>query len=174
MDATKTNITIYGISPQQAEDFEFDYRTTPESDIVQGLVPDQDNWGGIGWIELEEYEYNPTNQTMLLTLETKWAPPIEWLQHASLATHYFENRLMVLTTIQRDETCVTGAAVMDGEILQNKYIFEMSLQEVSAHYEDECDDALDDLDYKIWNSITQFVTVCEQFYLEKDTTNHDN
>jgi hypothetical protein len=167
MDATKSYIKVYNISPEDAADFAFDYDPT-SSDLLTELVPDLDDWGNLGWIEVEEYEYTPGTQTMELTLETKWSPPTQWLQQASLSTHYFENKLITMTTIQKDETCVTGVALMDGEVLQNKHIFEMPLGEVSKYYNDEEDYELDDLDNQIWDSITKFVNVCEQFYLEKE------
>jgi hypothetical protein len=131
------------------------------------LVPSQDDWGELTWgIELEEYEYNPNNEVMYLTLDTKWESPIEWLKSASKGSHYFNNKLITMTTIQKDETCVTGVAVMDGEVLQNKNIWDMDPQEVSKYYDDdEPDYELDDLDNKIWDSIGQFVNVCEKFYL---------
>ena len=77
-----------------------------------------------------------------------------------------------MTSIQKDETCVTGLAAMDGEILQNKSIFEMSSEDVGRYYDD--DDTrheLDDLDNQIWDSIGKFVNVCKQFYLEKEENN---
>ncbi len=171
MDATKSHVKIYNISPAQAEDFEFDYDVT-SSDLLTELVPALDNWGGLGWMELEEYEYNAHDETMHLTLETKWEAPAPWLQQASKSTHYFENKLITMTTIQKDETCVVGVAVMDGEVLQNKFIFEMNLEEVGKYYADEEEDyILDDLDVQIWDSISKFVNVCEQFYLEREETN---
>lgn len=167
MDASKSHVKIYNVSPEEAEDFEFDHDVTT-SDILTELVPDLDNWGSIGWMELEEYEYDPQSASIHLTLETKWASPAQWLQHASLGTHYFENKLITMSTIQKDETCVTGVAVMDGEVLQNKYIFEMLPEEVSKYYEEEPGYELDDLDNQIWDAIGKFVNVCEQFYLERE------
>jgi hypothetical protein len=71
-----------------------------------------------------------------------------------------------MSTIQKDETCVTGVAVMDGEILQNKVIWSMDLGDVSKFYDDAYDQyEVDDLDNQIWDSIGQFRTVCEKFYL---------
>ena len=58
---------------------------------------------------------------------------------------------------------------MDGEVLQNKQIFEMSSEEVGKHYEEEEPGyELDNLDNQIWDSIGKFVNVCEQFYLERE------
>lgn len=178
MDATKSFIKVYNISPDVATDFEFDYDTESVecggSDILTELVPNLELWGGIGWMEVEEYEYNPHNNTLHLTLETKWAPPTRWLQQASHDCPYFNNKLITMSTIQRDETLVTGVAVMDGEVLQNKHIFEMELEEVQKYYDDDhdaCD--LDDLDHEIWDSIGKFLKVCEQFYLEGGD-NNDN
>ena len=166
MDATQSHLTIYNISPQDIEDFEFDYDTTC-SDLLTELVPELDNWGNIGWMELEDYEYNKESQSAHLVLETKWAPPTEWLRNASLGTHYFQNKLITMTTIQKDETVITGVAVMDGEVLQNKSLWEMDSEEVGKYYNDaEESYELDDLDNQIWDTIGKFVKVCEQFYLE--------
>lgn len=168
MDATQSHITIYNISPESAQDFEFDFDTT-NSDLLTELVPDLDNWGNIGWMEVEEYDYDPSRQVIQLTLETKWAAPSQWLQSASTGTHYFQNKLITMATVQQDETCVTGISVMDGEILQEKVLFEIESEEVGKYYNDENDQyELDDLDNQIWDSITKFVTVCEQFYLERE------
>ena len=166
MDATKSFVKIYNMTPLQAEDFEFDFEPE-DGGIIQKLVPSEAGRGDVHWLELEEYEYNANNQIMYFTLETKWAPPTEWLRNASVGTHYFENKLITMTTIQKDETSVTGIAIMDGEVLQNKPIFEMDLEEVSKHYDDdEPDFDLDELDNKIWDSIGKFTTVCEQFYFD--------
>jgi hypothetical protein len=123
-------------------------------------------------MELTSFEYDGTRQIMNLMVETKWASPVEWLRNASIGSHYFENKLITMTTIQKDETVVTASAVMDGEILQNKYIFEMPSEEVGKYYNDDISDYnLDNLDNQIWDSIAKFVTVCEQFYLEGDKEN---
>jgi len=167
MDSTKSFIKVYGVTPREAEDFEFDY-DTETSDILQQLVPNNDDWGGIGWIEFEEYEYNPHRETMHLVLETKWEPPTVWLQNASGATHYFKDKLVTMATIQKDETCATGVAVKNGEALQNKIIFEMTSEEVGAYYDEDTGEGIDLLDNKIWDSIGHFLNVCEQFYLGKD------
>jgi hypothetical protein len=172
MDSTKSFVKIYNITPEVAEDFEFDFDTSGieegSNDILNELVPSLDSWDDIGWMEVEEYEYNTHNNTMHLILETKWVPPVSWLKEAS-HNIYFENKLITMTTIQKDETCVTGVAVMDGEVLQNKYIFQMDPEEVGKYYNDnEPDYELDDLDNHIWDSIGKFVNVCEQFYLEKE------
>jgi hypothetical protein len=167
MDATKSYVKIYNIDPTQASDFEFDH-DTKSSDMLTELVPDLDKWGGFGWMQLEEYEYSAEHTTIYLTLETKGSAPVKWLQQASLGTHYFENKLITMTTIQKDETCVTGVAVMDGEVLQSKRLFEMDPEEVVKYYsDDEPEYNLDTLDNKIWDSIGKFVQVCEQFYLER-------
>ena len=69
-----------------------------------------------------------------------------------------------MTTIQKDETSVTGVAIMDGEILQQKNIFQMSAEDVGKYYDDEYDQFdLDDLDNQIWDSIGQFLSVCPFF-----------
>jgi hypothetical protein len=100
-------------------------------------------------------------------LHTKWAPPLAWLKQASMNV-YFQNKLITMATIQKDETSVTGIAVMDGEVLQNKYIFEMTSENVGKHYDDESEYELDDLDNQIWDSIGKFTNVCKQFYLERE------
>jgi len=166
MDTSRSFVKIYGVTPQQAEDFEFDY-DTGSSDLLTELVPNLDNWAGIGWMELEEYEYNIHGQTAHLILDTKWESPVEWLRHMSAGSHYFQNKLILMNTIQKDETCVTSVAVMDGEILQHKQIWNKDSDEVAKYYNDnETDYDLDDLDNQIWDSIGKFVKVCEQFYLD--------
>ena len=172
MDSTKSFVKIYNVTPELAEDFEFYYDTAGiedgSNDILNELAPALDSWEDVGWMEVEEYEYNIHNNTMHLTLETKWAPPVSWLKQASFNQH-FQNKLITMSTIQKDETCVTGVAVMDGEILQNKYIFQMEPEEVGKYYEEEEPGYdLDELDNQIWDSIGKFVNVCEQFYLEKE------
>lgn len=171
MDATKSYIKVYNISKEDAEDFEFDY-SFDSSDLLTELVPDLSYWDDIGWMELEEYEYHAEGQVLYLTLETKWAPPTRWLQQASCENACFQNKLITMTTIQKDETAVTGVAVMDGELLQEKLIFEMDSERVSDYYNDEeTQYDLDDLDNLIWDSIGKFVGVCEKFYLEKEENN---
>jgi hypothetical protein len=171
MDTTKSFIKVHDIGGDDAEDFEFEYDVAT-SDLLSGLVPNRDNWGGVGWIELDEYEYNLRLKQINLSLNTKWESPVEWLRNASLRTHYLSNKLITMTTLQKDETCVRGVAVMDGEVLQNKYIFEVSPEEVAKYYsDDEPDYDLDALDNNIWDSIAKFVNVCEQFYLEKEEKN---
>lgn len=174
MDATKSYIKIYNISHEEAEDFEFDY-SVDDSDLLTELVPHQEDWGQLSWgIELEEYEYNPQDNTMHLTLDTKWEVPVEWLRNASIGNRYFENRLITMSTIQKDETCVTGVAIMDGEVLQNKTVWSMDSEEVGKYYDDEFPNYdLDDLDNLIWDSIGKFLGVCEKFYLEKEQNNND-
>ena len=167
MDATKSFVKIYDMSPEEAEDFEFDY-TTEDSDLLGELVPNYDLWGDVGWAELEEYEYNQSSQTMHLVIQTKWEPPTRWLQQASFDTHYFENKLITMSTIKKDETLVTGVAIMDGEILQNKEVWSMDSELVGKHYDDEYEEYdLDDLDNQIWDSIAQFLSVCEKFYINE-------
>tara|TARA_R100001509_G_scaffold165520_2_gene147532 strand:+ start:1600 stop:2124 length:525 start_codon:yes stop_codon:yes gene_type:complete len=170
MEATTSHVKIYNISPELAEDFEFDYDTISveegSSDILGELAPHLDQWSDM-WVEAEEYEYNSHDQTMHFTLHTKWAPPINWLTQASMNT-YFHNRLITMVTIQKDETCATGVAVMDGEVLQKKIIFEMTSEEVGKYYnDDEVEYELDELDNKIWDSAGKFLSVCQQFYLER-------
>ena len=172
MDVTKSFVKVYNFSQELAEDFEFEF-STDDSEMLHELVPNQTDWGDLSWgIELDEYEYNPHEETMHLTLNTKWESPIKWLSNASLMSYYFENKLITISTIQKDETRVTGMAVMDGEVLQNKAIWSMEPEEVAKYYnDDESDFDLDELDNKIWDSIGKFVNVCEQFYLEREQEN---
>ena len=171
MDATKSHVKIYNITPEMAEDFQFDF-STGEQELLTELVPSQSDWGELSWgIEFEDYEYNPHDHTMHFGLETKWEPPVDWLVSASKGTPYFENKLITMSTIQKDETCVTGVAVMDGELLQNKVIWSMDPSDVAKFYDDDHDEYdLDELDNKIWDSIGQFVNVCEKFYLADENT----
>ncbi len=164
MDATKSYIKIYNMSPEAVNDFEFDY-SADDTDLLTELVPNLDQWGDTGWVELEEYEYLPEQQVITLTLDTKWDAPLRWLQQASADSVYFENKLITMTTIQKDETTVTGVAIMDGEVLQDKQIWDMSSEVVAKYYDDsEPQYDLDDLDNQIWDSIAQFLSVCEKFY----------
>jgi hypothetical protein len=61
MDSTKSHIKVYQVSAEDVEDFEFDY-DVETSDLLTELVPDLDNWGGLGWMELEEYDYDPRSK----------------------------------------------------------------------------------------------------------------
>jgi len=168
MNATRTHVKVYNVSPDEAEDFEFDYDVTT-SDLLTELVPDLDDWGGIGWMELEEYEYNPHRHDLHLTLETKRDPPTEWLRNASLGAHCFENKLITMATIQQDETLVTGVAIRDGAVLQSRQIFEMDADKIQKYYNDnEPDYDLNKLDNQIWDSIAQFMGICTAFYLGDD------
>jgi hypothetical protein len=166
MDATQSHIKIHAITADEADDFAFDYDTESD-DLLTELVPDLDDWGGVGWMELSDFEYDGRRRIINFSLETKWASPVEWLKSASLGTRYFENKLITMTTIQKDETLVTGVAVMDGEVLQCKPLLQFELSHVGRHYDDEQPEYdLDKFDNAIWDSIAKFVTVCEQFYLE--------
>ena len=171
MDATQSHVKVHGITPEQAGDFAFDYETDSDN-LLTELVPDLDSWGNIGWMELVDFEYHGGTQIINLTLETKWEAPVQWLQAASVGSHYFENKMITMATVQKDETYVVGVAVMDGEVLQNKNIFEMESEVVGKYYnDDETNYDLDTLDNQIWDSIDKFVTVCEQFYLERENKN---
>jgi len=173
MDATKTFIKVYDITPQQAEDFAYDYDISA-SDLLTDLVPNLGHWGDLGWMELEDYEYNTHNHTMHISLETKWDSPLRWLQQASCDTPHFENKLITMITIQKDETHAEGAALMDGEILQNKTVWSVDQETVGKYYDDEQPDYdLDELDNKIWDSAGQFLSVCEKFY-RPETEDHEN
>ena len=170
MDATKSYIKIYNISPEAEEDFRFDYSVN-DNDLLTELVPNLDQWGDIGWAELEEYEYDHSRKVINLVVDTKWAAPERWLQQASCDTIYFENKLITMTTIQKDETSAVGIAIMDGEVLQNKQIFDMSSEMVAKYYDDEIAEYdLDHLDNQIWDSIGQFLSVCEKFYNSGEAT----
>ena len=166
MDFTKSYVKVYNVCPEEAQDFEFDY-DTKTNDMLTELVPQLDNWGGLAWMGLGEYEYSTRLSEISLLLETRGDSPIEWLRNASTRTHYFSNKLITMCTIEKDETRVRGVAVMDGEVLQNKYIFETEPEEIKKYYnENETTYDLDTLDDQIWDSIGKFANVCEQFYLE--------
>ena len=69
---TRSYIKVHNISPEQAEDFEFDYEPKiRQSEVLQQLVPSSDDWGGVDWIGLGEYEYNASHETMHFVLDTK-------------------------------------------------------------------------------------------------------
>tara|TARA_R110002126_G_scaffold148986_1_gene295053 strand:- start:533 stop:1060 length:528 start_codon:yes stop_codon:yes gene_type:complete len=174
MESTKSYVTVYDISLTQAEDFEFTF-STGDSEILRQLVPNMDDWGELAWgVELEEYEYNRHNEQLYLVLETKGELPVQWLRNASMGTAYFQNKLITMTTIQNDETTATGVAIMDGDVLQSKGIWSMEPEEVGKYYDDDSIHyELDSLDNQIWDSISHFRNVCEQFYLGKGPEEND-
>ena len=51
-----------------SEDFEFDFDTAGieqgSNDILTELVPELSIWDDVGWMEVEEYEYDPQEQMM--------------------------------------------------------------------------------------------------------------
>ena len=178
MDATRSYVRVYNIDAQSAKDFEFDYDTAgvekSSSDILTELVPNLDHWGEIGWMEVLDYEYNLEGKTIHLLLETKSATPLRWLQQASNDVPYFKNKLITMSTIQHDDTRVTGTATIDGEILQNKTIWSMGTEEVAKYHDDDDDSQdLDNLDNQIWDSIQKFVNICEQYYMEEQGEKND-
>jgi len=79
MDATQSHIKVFNISPSYAEDFAFDHDIKSD-DLLTELVPELDNWGNVGWMELTDFEYDGNREIINLTVETKWAPPTEWLK----------------------------------------------------------------------------------------------
>ena len=107
MDTTKSYIKIYNITPETAEDFEFDY-SIEDSDLLTELVPNLSQWGDVGWVELEEYEYDIKEQIINLVIDTKWEPPVRWLQQASQDTVYFENKLITMTPSRKTKPAQRG------------------------------------------------------------------
>ena len=174
MESTKNYVTIYDISFTEAEDFEFTF-STGNTEMLLQLVPGLDDWGGLSWgIELEDYEYNQSNEQMHFILETQGEIPTQWLRNASLGAACFQNKLMTMTTIQNDEATGTGVAIMDGDVLQNKGIWSMEPEEVGKYYDDDMEHyELDTLDNQIWEAISHFRNVCEQFYLGKGPEEND-
>ena len=174
MEFTKSFIRVYNITPGEAENFEYDYTVEgcdPCTDLSVMLVPDERDHGNLAWgirdAEDYEYEYSEQNETIHFSLDTKWEPPLEWLLAASEKTPYFKDKVITMATIQKDETCVTGIAVKNGDVLQNKQIFTMPLEEVVKYYDDEDESYdLDSLDNQIWDSIGSFLDVCEKFYIK--------
>ena len=62
MDSTKSFIRVYGITPEQAEEFEYDHTISgcdPCTDLATTLVPDQRDHGNLAWgvRDAEDYEY---------------------------------------------------------------------------------------------------------------------
>ncbi len=173
MKPTRSFITVCGISPEVAKDFSFDYDTSSAAigsdDLMEQLVPNNGSWGDIGWMELEDYEYEEENRTMLMTIETKWEPPTEWARVASRDCPYFQNRLITMSTIARDECWVEGNAFMDGEPLQYKRLLNLESSEVFKYYDEENEeDEVDDLDALMWDAINKFEQVCRDFYLGEE------
>ena len=164
METTKSFIRVYDINPETAEQFQDEYSCT---ELATVLVPqgdhDDDAWG-VSDAEDYEYEYSRHKSRMEFALETKWAVPVEWLTSASARTPQFKDKVLAMTTIQKDETVVTGVVVKNGEVLTNSPIFELTIEEVQAHYEDESGEGIDELDSNIWGSIEEFLTTCEKSY----------
>ncbi len=164
METTKSFIRVYDISPEVAEQFQDEYTCT---ELATVLVPqadhDDDAWG-VSDAEDYDYEYSHHQARMEFALETKWAVPVEWLTSASARTPQFRDKVLAMTTIQKDETVVTGVVVKNGEVLTNNPIFQLTLEEVHAHYEDESGEAIDELDSNIWGSIEEFLATCEKAY----------
>jgi len=168
MDATQSYVKIHNMTLAEPEDFAFDYDTRSD-DLLTELVPDLPGWGDVGWMGLTNFEYDKEQQIINLTIETKWDAPAQWLQNASNGDNhqYFENKLITMATVRRDEALVTGVAVMDGETLQNKPLLEFDPLYVARHYDDEQPEYdIDNFDDITWDAIAQFVKVCEQFYLD--------
>lgn len=172
MNSTKSFIRVYNITPAEAEEFEYDHTIDgcdPCTELATTLVPDERDHGDLPWgvrdADDYEYEYSSNSSTIHFALETKWAPPVDWLISASSKTELFKDKVITMATIQKDETCVTGVVVKNGEILQNKQVFEMPPEEVSKYYEEVEGYDLDQLDNQIWDSIGGFLDVCEKFYL---------
>ena len=174
MEFTKSFIRVYNISPEEAEDFEYENIIQSEElgfgrGELSMMVADEDH-GNLAWgvqdAEDCEYEYSANNETIHFALDTKWEPPIEWVIAATNKVTHFKNKVITMATIQKDETCVTGVVVKDGEVLQNKNIFSMDSEEVAKYYNDDEEEYdLDSLDNQIWDSIGGFLDVCEKFYL---------
>ena len=170
MKPTRTFITVCGITPEEAEDFSFDYDLSGASigsdDLMNQLVPNSEDWGGISWMELEDYEYDASTNRILVTLETKWEAPLEWAQVASRDCIYFQNRLITMSTVSQDECWVEGYAFMDGERLQNKRLISIGSSETSEYQDNENNnDQEGDLDSLLWEAINKFEQVCRDFYL---------
>lgn len=177
MDSTKSFIRVYNITPDEAEGFEYEnfdqseelgFESTGE-DI--SLIVDEQHHGNLAWgvrgADDDAYEYSAQNKTIHFVLDTKWEPPLDWLKAASSQVSYFENKTIIMTTIQKDETSVTGIVVKDGDVLQNKQIFNMPIEEVSKYYDDDEEGYdVDSLDNQIWDSIGAFLNVCEKFYIK--------
>jgi len=175
IDATRSYVTVYGITPEQAEDFAFDYDATGAAlgsdSLLFQLVPNADEWSSVGWIEVADYDYDPSTERLLVTLETKWERPKGWVLAASRDTSYFQNRLVTMTTISEDECRVGGYACMDGEVLQDKELLSLDADEVARYYDDNYPDhGVDDLDTLLWNAINKFEQVCKDFYLGEDNS----
>jgi hypothetical protein len=168
MKPTRSFITVYGIMPLESQDFSFDYDTASigSDNLMEQLVPSLKVRDGGGWIQLEDYEYDPSSQRILMALETRQEAPTEWVIAASRDCPYFQNRLITMATISRDECWVEGYAFMDGETLQDKRLINLPSAEIHKYYDRENDDyEVDDLDSLMWEAINKFEQVCRDFYL---------
>ena len=165
MDATQSHIVIYNVFENDAENFAFDFDTRSD-DLLTELVPDLKEWGEVGWMELSGWEYDENKKEIYMLLETKRLAPREWLKAASRDVDYFHNRLITMITISKNETWVGGFACMDGEVLQDKTLVELSSDIIGRHYDEEYSQYdIEDLDRLLWDPAEKFTAVCQKFYI---------
>jgi len=173
VDATQHHITIYNISPTQAEDLSFDFDIQGK-DFLTELVPDMKEWGDVGWMDMESWEYDEKRQQIYILLETSHLAPKGWLKALSRDIAYFQNKLATMISISKDETKSCGVAVMDGEILQDKILAEIDHQRVGEHYDElRPEYTIEQLDDLLWRPAGKFLDVCEKFYLAGETENEN-
>ena len=157
---TRSYITVYDYTQAEFEGLE---RGTNihDSDFFEDVVPHRKEWGEVNHIELDDLEYDPWNQQLSFSCQTKWHGPVNWLRAAS-CTEFFTNRLMTMATITRDETNVDAVAVIDRDLLQDRNLVQLESETVGAMYEN---DEVDELDHLLWDPINEFNKECEELYL---------
>tara|TARA_R100001460_G_scaffold104563_1_gene150373 strand:+ start:1676 stop:2179 length:504 start_codon:yes stop_codon:yes gene_type:complete len=158
--STRNYITVHNFS---LEDFDYLDRAIDCDDdsFFEYVVPHLKEWGNVHHIELDDFEYDRREEELTLTCLTKWYSPISWLRAAS-CTHFFENKMITMATVTRDETNVTAVAVLDRDVLVEQELLSLEPETVGALYEN---DQVDDLDDLIWKPITDFITECKKSYL---------
>jgi len=157
---TRNYITVYGFDEQ-----DFDYLESmvdcSSTDFFHQVVPHLEEWGRVSHIEMDDLEYDSRAKELSFSCQTKWFGPVGWLRAAS-CTQFFENKLMTMATITRDETHVTGVAALDRDILQDHVLLELEPEKVGEMYEN---DEVDELDELLWKPINEFNNECKAAYI---------
>jgi hypothetical protein len=158
--STRNYVTVHDFNLKDFTDLENAVDCT--SDVFfEHIVPHMGEWGRVNYIELDDFEFDERSRELTFTCLTKWFSPLSWLTAAS-CTEFFENKLLTMTTITRDETYVAGVAVLDRDILQEQELVSLEPETVGVLYEN---DEVDELDEILWGPINNFVSECKQLYI---------
>jgi hypothetical protein len=158
--STRNYITVHNFDPQDYD--RLDRNIDCSSDyFFEHIVPHKGEWGRNNYMEMDDFEYDERSQELTFTCLTKWFPPVSWLTAAS-STEFFENKLLTMATVTRDETYVEAVALLDRDVLQERELLSLEPETVGALYEN---DEVDELDELIWTPINNFITECKELYL---------